>query len=94
MPGDRNLSAAQRVHDLDPVSRLQALRGVQSARHYLAVHFDGYPAFGQAFGAQQVRQAAVRLDDPALAVQLDFHARILPYRPAYDATQREHRRAK
>ena len=88
------LSAAERVHDLDPVSCLQTLRGVRSAGHDLAVHFDGDPTFGQTFDAQQIGQGTVRVDDPALAVQLDFHARILPHRPGYDATQRERGQAK
>ena len=82
------------MHDLDPVSCLQTLRGVQSAGDYLAVYFDGYPAFGQTFGAQQIGQAAACFDGSMLAVQLDFHARILPHRPVYDATQRERGQAK
>lgn len=88
------LPAAQRVHDLDPVSRLKTPRSVQASRHDFAVHFDRYPALGQAFGLEQVDQSAAGLEDFSLAVQLDFHMLILPHRPVYDATQRERRRAK
>ena len=82
------------MHDLDPVSCLQTLRGVQSAGHYLAVYFDRHPAFGQTFCAKQIGQAAACFDGFILAVQLDFHGHILPHRPVYDATQRERGQAK
>lgn len=88
------LSAAQCVHDLDPVARLEALCRMPAARNDFAIHFDRHPALGQAFGLEQVEQGAAGLEDFSLAVQLDFHGRILPHRPVYDATQREHRRAK
>ena len=88
------LSAAQCVHDLDPVARLETLRRVLAARHDFAIHFDRHPALGQAFGLKQVEQGAAGLEDFSLAVQLDFHGPILPHRPIYDATQRERWRAK
>ena len=67
------------MHDFHPIAFLQAMRLVPATRDDLAVDFDRDAAIGQTFAGQQSKDRGDAIEDAFFAIQLDFHAAIVPW---------------
>lgn len=67
------------MHDLDAIAVLEPVLRVRAARHDAAVDLDGHAFAPIARILKQIKDALFLVDFARLAVERDFHIRILAF---------------